>query len=61
MGKAAVDGAAYNVLVNLGSLKDEQFVAKLTAEVVDIKKDAKAIADEIATLVEEKIQACLTT
>lgn len=61
MGKAAVDGAAYNVLVNLGSLKDEQFVTRLTTEVVDIKKDAKAIADEIATLVEEKIQACLTT
>ncbi len=43
LGEAAVVGAALNVKINLGSIKDEAYVAKAAAEI-------EALQDEAATL-----------
>ncbi|UCE18372.1 MAG: glutamate formimidoyltransferase [Gemmatimonadota bacterium] len=51
--KAAVDGAALNVLINLGSIEDQKFVKSC-------RKDVAAIQKTVAPLVEE-ILACVST
>jgi len=55
MGMAAVEGAGYNVRINLTSLDDAGFVAELKGEVDAVMKEAKGIADEIHALVEAKL------
>lgn len=44
---AAVRGAWLNVLINLGSLKDEAFAAECRARGIEIEQKACAIANEI--------------
>ncbi len=55
MGMAAVEGARYNVRINLTSISDKGFVSKLTEESNSIKADAAKTAAEIHRLVEEKL------
>ena len=46
LGEAAVVGAALNVRINLGSIKDEAYVAKAAAEIDEIQADAAALRAE---------------
>ncbi len=55
MGQAAVEGAGYNVRINLAGINDKDFVKKLTNEAAAIRKDAETVAAEIKQLVEAKL------
>jgi glutamate formiminotransferase / formiminotetrahydrofolate cyclodeaminase len=55
MGHAAVEGAGYNVRINLTSIKDQAFVSTLTGEVAVVRKEAAGIAEEIRQMVEAKL------
>jgi len=55
MGMAAVDGAGYNVRINLTSVNDKKFVAKLTKEVKSITKESQKVDKAIRDLVESKL------
>jgi len=55
MGLAAVEGAGYNVRINLTSLKDAGTVAKLMKEAQSLATEARSVADEIKQLVESKL------
>jgi len=46
LGEAAVVGAALNVKINLGSIKDEAYVAKAAAEIEAIQAEAAALRAE---------------
>ncbi len=46
LGEAAVVGAALNVKINLGSIKDEAYVAKAAAEIDEIQAAAAALRAE---------------
>ncbi|MBE3031647.1 MAG: cyclodeaminase/cyclohydrolase family protein [Actinobacteria bacterium] len=46
LGEAAVVGAALNVKINLGSIKDEAYVAKAAAEIDEIQAEAAALRTE---------------
>lgn len=46
LGEAAVVGAALNVTINLGSIKDEAYVAKAAAEIDEIQAAAAALRTE---------------
>lgn len=49
--KTAVLGAFYNVKINLGSIKDMDFVQKVQAEVEDIEKRIESEEKEILSMV----------
>lgn len=51
MARTAVLSALYNVRINLGSIKDEALVQKLTGEVEALERDARALENEILELV----------
>ena len=55
MGRAAVEGARYNVRINLTSVSDADFVKKLAAESDAVSGDAETLAAEIHKLVEAKL------
>lgn len=55
MGMAAVDGAAYNVKINLASLSDREFVAKTKERADAIRKEAETLARSISERVESKL------
>jgi len=55
MGIAAVNGADYNVRINLSSLRDEDFVAKTKEEAAAIRKEAEEVAAAVRELVERKL------
>ena len=55
MGMAAVDGAGYNVRINLTSVNDTEFVNKLKLEVETITREAQQVAKAIRELVESKL------
>jgi len=55
MGTASVEGARYNVRINLKSIKDEGFVKKMTAESDAVRSEAETVAGEIRRLVEAKL------
>ena len=46
LGEAAVVGAALNVRINLGSIKDEAYVAKAAAEIDEIQAEAATLRAE---------------
>ena len=48
LARAAVEGAALNVLINLGALKDETFVRACRGEVDRLRTLARRIGDEVA-------------
>jgi formiminotetrahydrofolate cyclodeaminase len=47
LGEAAVVGAALNVKINLGSIKDEAYVSKAAAEIDALQTEAAALRDEV--------------
>jgi len=47
MARAGVEGAVLNVLINLGSVKDETFKAACRAETDDLSRAARARSDEV--------------
>ncbi len=51
MARAAVLGAIYNVRINLGSIKDEAYVAEVTVEIDKMEKETKVIEAKILDLV----------
>ena len=55
MASAAVEGAGYNVRINLTSIDDKEFVANLKSEVASIRKETEAAAVRIKDLVESKL------
>jgi len=55
MGLASVEGARYNVRINLTSLADQQFVEKLKTESEAMVRDAEEVAAEIRKLVQAKL------
>jgi len=50
LGEAAVVGAALNVRINLGSIKDEAYVAKAAAEIDEIQDAAAALRAEVLAI-----------
>jgi formiminotetrahydrofolate cyclodeaminase len=55
MGLTAVEGAGYNVRINLTSLKDQDFVAGMRREVQSLRREALELADEIKQHVESRL------
>ncbi len=55
MAMAAIEGAGYNVKINLTSIEDKAFVDKLTGEANEIIKEGQQIADRIKQRVESKL------
>lgn len=53
--KLAVTGAFYNVKINLGSIKDEEYVANRKKEMAEIIESVTKKADELLVKVEEMI------
>ncbi|HVP06655.1 MAG TPA: cyclodeaminase/cyclohydrolase family protein, partial [Candidatus Acidoferrum sp.] len=54
-GLAAVEGAGYNVRINLKNLTDKAFVEKTTAEITALRARGAQLAAEIKTVVESKL------
>lgn len=54
--RTAVLGAVLNVRINLGSLKDEAYVAQVTAEMLRIEKEAIAREAELIAYINTQIQ-----
>lgn len=55
MGMTAVEGAGYNVRINLASLKDQDFVASMRRDVQALRREAMELADEIKHHVESRL------
>lgn len=53
--RAAAVGAAYNVRVNLGGIRDDDFTTRLEAETRDILDRVRREADELAAEVESRL------
>jgi len=54
--KAALISGTLNVIININTIKDEQFVAETTAEMNRLLEDGSKIADETLELVLNKIK-----
>jgi len=55
MAMSAVDGAGYNVRINLGSITDVEFVSSLKKQVAVVSEEARQRATAIRELVESKL------
>ncbi|MCX6666873.1 MAG: glutamate formimidoyltransferase [Euryarchaeota archaeon] len=55
MAKAGVESAILNVKINLGSIKDEKFVKKISEELEKIEKNAADKTDEVMKIVDSKV------
>jgi formiminotetrahydrofolate cyclodeaminase len=55
MAKAGVQGAILNVIINLGSIKDEKFVNKLSSELEDLQRSVDKKTSEILKIVNSKM------
>jgi len=54
--RAAVEGAASNVLINLASLNDQKYVEKISRQVADLRKEATQLEERAGKLVESRIR-----
>lgn len=54
--KAALESGYLNVIINLGAIKDQEYVEKTTKEIETLLNDGKKIADETMALVVGKIK-----
>lgn len=52
MARTAVLSALFNVKINLGSIKDEEYVSKVSAEVAELETNVQKIEKEILSKVE---------
>ena len=52
---AGVQGAVYNVKINLMSIKDQDFKDQMRSELGKLLADSKAVAEEVDRLVLEEI------
>ena len=55
MAQAGVEGAILNVKINLGSIKDEAFVKKMSSELDKLQKDTSNKTEEILKIVNNKM------
>lgn len=55
MAMAAVEGAGYNVCINLTGIEDKKFTARMADDVLSITQESQALAAEIKGLVEAKL------
>ncbi|HPC11329.1 MAG TPA: cyclodeaminase/cyclohydrolase family protein, partial [candidate division Zixibacteria bacterium] len=55
MGMSAIEGAGYNVRINLTNLRDQDFARRLREQTAAIAAEGRAIAGEIRNLVEAKL------
>ncbi len=55
MAHAGLRGAAYNVLINLGGIRDDAFAQERRARVTALAAEADRLAREISSLVEKKL------
>jgi len=55
--RAAVEGAASNVLINLSSLDDQKYVEKISRQVADLRKEAAQLEGRAGKLVESRIKS----
>lgn len=55
LGEAAVVGAALNVKINLGSIKDEAYVQKAAAEIAEIQAEAASLRAEVLAITLSKL------
>jgi formiminotetrahydrofolate cyclodeaminase len=55
LGEAAVVGAALNVRINLGSIKDEAYVAQAAAEIDEVQAEATALRAEVLGITLSKL------
>lgn len=53
---AAIEGAALNVRINLGNIKDKAFVKKAADEVEKIRRDGSRLKDEVLKIVEARMK-----
>ena len=53
---AAIEGAALNVRINLGNIKDKEFVERISAEVESIISRGKELKAEILEIVERRMR-----
>ncbi len=56
MARSGAEGAALNVLINLGSITDAAFVAELKAKAEAMAEEAKVLADEAIDLVRKNLK-----
>ena len=57
MGYAAAQGAYYNILINLNSISDEEWITKIKKNSDDIMKKAKELSDKITKTMLFKLKA----
>jgi methenyltetrahydrofolate cyclohydrolase len=55
LGEAAAQGGALNVKINLGSIKDLDYVARASAELETILAEATSLRDEVLSITLEKL------
>lgn len=55
LGEAAVVGAALNVKINLGSIKDQAYVAKADAEIAALQAEAAALRVQVLSITHSKL------
>lgn len=55
MGYAALEGAAMNVRINLGSIKDEQFVQEAQRRLENVRRKSKELKDAMEEILEAAI------
>ncbi|MHA1735550.1 MAG: cyclodeaminase/cyclohydrolase family protein, partial [Candidatus Thorarchaeota archaeon] len=53
---AAIEGAALNVRINLGNIKDKKFVEKISSEVESIISRGNELKGEILEIVERRMR-----
>jgi glutamate formiminotransferase/formiminotetrahydrofolate cyclodeaminase len=54
--RAAVEGAASNVLINLASLDNQKYVEKISSQVSDLRKEAAQLEERAGKIVESRIK-----
>ena len=54
--RAAVEGAASNVLINLASLEDQNYVARISKQVADLRREASQLEERAGKIVESRIR-----
>jgi formiminotetrahydrofolate cyclodeaminase len=55
LGKSALEGAYFNVLINLPSLKDENFKSQISSQANEIMAKTTELSDSILKTVREKL------